>query len=102
GRLFVVQHITWCINSVCHLAGTRPYQTGDESRNNPLLGLIALGEGWHNNHHAAPSSAAHGLAWLQIDVSYAVIRLLRACGLARDVRVADVASLRRAGVDRIE
>jgi len=102
GRLFVVQHITWCINSVCHLAGTRPFQTGDGSRNNPLLGLIGLGEGWHNNHHAAPSSAAHGLAWWQIDISYAVIRLLRVCGLARDVRVADAVSLRRAGVDRVQ
>jgi stearoyl-CoA desaturase (delta-9 desaturase) len=88
-RIFAVQHVTWCINSVCHVVGGRPYATRDESRNNALLGLLALGEGWHNNHHAAPASAAHGLAWWQVDVSYVVVRLLAACGLATEVRVAD-------------
>jgi stearoyl-CoA desaturase (delta-9 desaturase) len=88
-RMFAVQHVTWCINSVCHLMGGRPFATRDESRNNSLFGLLAFGEGWHNNHHAAPTSAAHGLAWWQPDLSYAVVRLLAACGLAGDVRLAD-------------
>lgn len=100
-RLFVAQHVTWCINSVCHLFGSRPWDTRDDSRNNALLGLLALGEGWHNNHHAAPTSAAHGLWWWQIDVSFAVIRALQALGLARDVRVADRRRLPVRGVARL-
>jgi stearoyl-CoA desaturase (delta-9 desaturase) len=93
GRMFAVQQITWSIISIGHLWGARPWATRDESRNNALLGLLALGEGWHNNHHAAPTSAAHGLRWWQIDVSFWVIKLLGAAGLARAIRVADPARL---------
>lgn len=86
-RIFLTHHITWSVNSVCHLWGSRPYRTGDESRNNPIVGVLALGEGWHNNHHAFPTSARHGLAWWQFDSSYLFIKGLELFGLARDVRV---------------
>ncbi len=86
-RIFVVHHITWSINSICHLWGTRPFRTHDHSRNNPVFGLIGLGEGWHNNHHAFPTSARHGLRWWQFDLGYAVIRVLAWLRLVRDVRV---------------
>jgi stearoyl-CoA desaturase (delta-9 desaturase) len=86
-RILLGHHVTWSVNSVCHLWGTRPYECGDESRNNPVIGVLALGEGWHNNHHAFPSSARHGLRWWQIDVAYWVIRLLVLCRLAWKVRL---------------
>lgn len=86
-RVFLVHHVTWSVNSVCHIWGTRAYKTADLSRNNPIFGVLALGEGWHNNHHAFPASARHGLRWWQIDLSYLVIRGLAAVRLARDVRL---------------
>jgi stearoyl-CoA desaturase (Delta-9 desaturase) len=86
-RIFLVHHVTWSINSVCHLWGSRPYPTNDCSRNNFLFGIFALGEGWHNNHHAFPTSARHGLRWWQIDVSYWVIRALAHLGLAWQVKL---------------
>jgi stearoyl-CoA desaturase (delta-9 desaturase) len=86
-RVFVVHHVTWSVNSVCHLWGARPYPDRDHSRNNTLFGVLALGEGWHNNHHAFPTSARHGLRWWQIDVSYYVIRLFALTGLAWKVRL---------------
>jgi stearoyl-CoA desaturase (Delta-9 desaturase) len=81
-RIFLVHHVTWSVNSVCHLWGCRPFRTNDHSRNNFLFGILALGEGWHNNHHAFPTSARHGLRWWQIDMSYCVIRALALLGLA--------------------
>jgi stearoyl-CoA desaturase (delta-9 desaturase) len=86
-RVFLIHHATWSVNSVCHLWGSRPYRADDESRNNVVVGVMALGEGWHNNHHAFPSSARHGLAWWQLDVSYVLIRAMAVCGLAWRVRV---------------
>ncbi|MFM9995063.1 MAG: acyl-CoA desaturase [Phycisphaerales bacterium] len=86
-RVFLVHHATWSINSVCHLWGTRPFDCHDHSRNNVLFGIVGLGEGWHNNHHAFPSSARHGLRWWQIDASYLVIRGLALVGLARNIRI---------------
>jgi stearoyl-CoA desaturase (Delta-9 desaturase) len=86
-RIFLVHHVTWSVNSVCHLWGGRPYQSGDHSRNNFLFGILALGEGWHNNHHAFPTSARHGLRWWQVDVSYWVIRALNLLGLAWKIRL---------------
>jgi stearoyl-CoA desaturase (delta-9 desaturase) len=86
-RVLLVHHVTWCINSVCHLWGTRPYPEKDQSRNNPVMGLLALGEGWHNNHHAFPTSARHGLKWWQVDLSWYAIRALAMVGLAWKVRV---------------
>ncbi len=86
-RIFLVHHVTWSVNSVCHLWGGRPYRSGDHSRNNFLFGILALGEGWHNNHHAFPTSARHGLRWWQVDVSYWVIRALNLLGLAWKIRL---------------
>ncbi|HEY7153550.1 MAG TPA: acyl-CoA desaturase, partial [Gemmataceae bacterium] len=84
-RIFLVHHVTWSVNSVCHLWGHRHFRTNDHSRNNILFGILALGEGWHNNHHAFPTSARHGLRWWQIDVSYWVIRSLALLRLAWSV-----------------
>lgn len=86
-RLFLVHHLTWSVNSVCHLWGARPYASNDESRNNAFVGVFALGEGWHNTHHAFPTSARHGLEWWQFDAAWWVIRGLSAVGLAWDVRL---------------
>lgn len=86
-RLLLVHHVTWSINSVCHLWGTRAFKSSDESRNNPVFGVLALGEGWHNNHHAFPNSARHGLKWWQVDASYCIIKAMSWVGLARRVRV---------------
>jgi stearoyl-CoA desaturase (delta-9 desaturase) len=86
-RIFFVHHVTWSINSVCHIWGTRPFRCRDESRNNAIFGVLALGEGWHNNHHAFPTSARHGLGWWQIDISYLVIRTMGLVGLASDIRI---------------
>lgn len=99
-RVFLVHHVTWSVNSVCHLWGARPYDCQDESRNNPVVGVLAFGEGWHNNHHAFPTSARHGLKWWQIDTSYLLIRCLEVVGLAWNVRVPDaerIARKRRTG-----
>ncbi len=86
-RIFLVHHITWSVNSVCHVWGRRPYASGDHSRNNFLFGILALGEGWHNNHHAFPTSARHGLRWWQFDLSYCVIRGMALLGLVWKVKV---------------
>ncbi len=86
-RIFLVHHVTWSINSVCHLWGSRPFKSNDESRNNVIFGVLGLGEGWHNNHHAFPSSARHGLRWWQLDLSYLTIRFMEMIGLATDVRI---------------
>jgi stearoyl-CoA desaturase (delta-9 desaturase) len=86
-RMCFCHHVTWSINSVCHIWGSQPFNNGDESRNNPVFGVLAFGEGWHNNHHAFPTSARHGLSWWQLDISYVFIRALEAVGLASNVRV---------------
>jgi stearoyl-CoA desaturase (delta-9 desaturase) len=86
-RLYFAQHTTWCINSVCHLWGQRPFQTSDRSVNNIWLALPTAGESWHNNHHAFQNSAKFGLYWWQIDLGYWVIRLLEITRLAWDVTV---------------
>jgi stearoyl-CoA desaturase (delta-9 desaturase) len=79
--------MTWSINSICHMWGSRPFTSHDESRNNPIFGILGLGEGWHNNHHAFPTSARHGLSWWQFDSSWIVIRTMQMFGLAWNVRV---------------
>ncbi len=84
-RTVAVWHITWSINSVTHVWGYRNFETHDDSKNNWLVGLISNGEGWHNNHHAEPRSAAHGQLWWELDVSYRTIRFLERVGLAWDV-----------------
>jgi stearoyl-CoA desaturase (delta-9 desaturase) len=84
-RIFLTHHITWSVNSVCHTFGKREFETRDQSRNEWIVGLLGLGEGWHNNHHAFPRSAFHGLHWWQFDLSGYVIWTLERVGLARDV-----------------
>lgn len=89
-RVFMVHHITWSVNSICHFWGSRDHETGDESRNNALMGILGLGEGWHNNHHAFPTSARHGLEWWQIDPSWLVICLMVKLGLVASVKTASL------------
>ena len=84
-RMLVLHHVTYSINSLCHFFGRRSYDTGDESRNLAWLAPLSFGEAWHNNHHAFPTSAAHGLRWYQLDISAMVIRGLERLGLAWDV-----------------
>jgi stearoyl-CoA desaturase (Delta-9 desaturase) len=84
-RLLVLHHMTYSINSICHVFGRRRFVTADESRNVFWLALPTFGEAWHNNHHAFPTSAQHGLGRWQLDPSALVIRGLEACGLAWDV-----------------
>ena len=84
-RTVIVWHQTWFINSAAHLWGYRNYETQDLSRNNIWTGVLCNGDGWHNNHHADPSSAMHGHKWWEIDLSWTVIRSLMLIGLARDV-----------------
>jgi stearoyl-CoA desaturase (delta-9 desaturase) len=86
-RIFLVHHVTWSINSVCHIWGRRPFPTLDQSRNNFLFGVLGFGEGWHNNHHAFPTSARHGLRWWQIDLSYLIICVFALLGLAWQVNL---------------
>ena len=85
-RIFLVHHVTWSINSVCHIWGYQSYDTHDHSKNNPVMGVLAMGEGWHNNHHAFPTSARHGLRWWEFDLSYIIIWTMSKVGLAYDVR----------------
>jgi stearoyl-CoA desaturase (delta-9 desaturase) len=84
-RILVLHHVTYSINSICHVFGRRAFGTPDESRNVFWLSLFSFGESWHNNHHAFPTSATHGLGRWQLDPAGAVIRGLEACGLAWDV-----------------
>jgi stearoyl-CoA desaturase (delta-9 desaturase) len=84
-RMLVLHHMTYSINSLCHFFGRRDYLTGDHSRNLAWLALPTLGEAWHNNHHAFPTSARHGLSRHQLDPSALVIALMARAGLAWDV-----------------
>ena len=84
-RTVLVWHITWSVNSVTHIWGYRNFKTNDDSRNNWLVGLVSNGEGWHNNHHAQPRSACHGMKWWELDVSFLTIRVWEMFGLAWDV-----------------
>jgi stearoyl-CoA desaturase (delta-9 desaturase) len=85
-RMLVLHHVTYSINSLCHFFGRRDYPTDDESRNLAWLAPLSFGESWHNNHHAFPTSAHHGLRWWEIDISAMVIRGLEKVGLAWDVQ----------------
>jgi stearoyl-CoA desaturase (delta-9 desaturase) len=95
-RIAFTNHVTFAVNSICHLYGSRPFPTRDESRNNWVIGTLAFGEGWHNNHHAFPAMAYHGLGWRQLDVSGLVLRLLVRLRLAWNVKVPAPAAIERA------
>src|SRR3954465_2346297 len=81
-------HCTWLVNSATHIWGSRRFKTRDDSTNNWWVAALSFGEGWHNNHHAHPTSARHGLAWYEIDISWMTIRLLEKLGIAEQVKVA--------------
>ena len=85
-------HATWLVNSATHIWGSRRFETHDDSRNNWWVALLTFGEGWHNNHHAHPTSARHGLAWYEFDPSWIEIRFLRLLGIATSVRTAAVSA----------
>ena len=86
-------HATWLVNSATHLWGPRRFNTRDDSRNSWWVALLTFGEGWHNNHHAHPTSARHGLAWYEFDISWIQIKILRFFGIARGVQVARIRSV---------
>ena len=89
-RVVVGLHATWLVNSATHLWGRRRFATKDDSKNSWWVALLTFGEGWHNNHHAHPVSARHGLAWYEFDPTWISLRLLRAVGLVWDVKAATV------------
>jgi len=82
-----LHHITFCVNSVSHLIGSRPYDSVDESRNNPVIAFLAMGEGWHNNHHKFPYSEKHGHYWWQIDMTHGILRFLSWFGIVWDLNL---------------
>jgi stearoyl-CoA desaturase (delta-9 desaturase) len=84
-RIFLVHHVTFSINSICHFFGRRRFETDDESTNVFWLAIPSLGESWHHNHHTFPRSATHGLRWWEIDVGGLAIRAMRRLGLAWNV-----------------
>jgi stearoyl-CoA desaturase (delta-9 desaturase) len=91
-RVVVGLHSTWLVNSATHMWGSRRFDTRDDSRNNWWIALITSGEGWHNNHHAHPTSARHGLAWYEFDLSWIQIMTLVFFRIAKSVRVAKINS----------
>ncbi len=82
-------HTTWFVNSLSHLYGKRPHETGDLSTNNWFVALLTFGEGWHNNHHMSPTSARHGLRWYQFDMNWIAIRVFEKLGWATNIKVFD-------------
>jgi stearoyl-CoA desaturase (delta-9 desaturase) len=82
----VLFHATATINSLDHMVGTRRYETPDTSRNNPVLALITLGEGWHNNHHHYPICVRQGFYWWEMDITYYILVLMSWLGIIRDLR----------------
>lgn len=84
-RIVAVWHITWSVNSLSHVFGYRNYETGEDSRNNWYVALLAAGEGWHNNHHEDQAAATVQHRWWELDLSYYEIKLLALLGLATDI-----------------
>ena len=94
-RVAVLHHVTWSINSICHMIGDRPYATRDRSANVWPLAVLSMGESWHNLHHADPTCARHGVRRGQVDMSARLIRIFEQLGWARDVRWPTTARLAR-------
>ena len=86
-RVFIMHHVTWSVNSICHAWGTRPYESPDVSRNNAIIGVLGYGEGWHNNHHAFPDSAYLGHRWYQVDLGKYFLWFLRGIGQIKTMKV---------------
>ena len=82
----LLYHSTFFVNSLAHVWGTRPYKTTDTSRNNLLIAILTMGEGWHNNHHHFQSSARNGFRWYQIDATYMILKLLSFVGIVWDLK----------------
>ena len=99
-RIFAYQHATFSVNSICHMFGRQDYQARDESRNNWVVAMLVFGEGWHNNHHAFPASARHGLHRWQVDCSWLLIRAAERVGLVWNVKVPTGDQLERRRVAR--
>jgi sn-1 stearoyl-lipid 9-desaturase len=99
-RVVVGWHTTWFVNSLSHIYGKRPHDTGDHSTNNWFVAILTFGEGWHNNHHAFPTSARHGLKWYQFDMNWMAISLFKKLGWAEQIKLPDIkpaaAALKRA------
>ena len=89
-RIFLAHHVTWSINSITHLYGSRPFDTSEQSTNNLWLAIPSFGEAWHNNHHAFPNSGKFGLQWWEIDLGYWIIRTLEFAGLVWEVKTPTV------------
>jgi len=94
-RIVVTYHVTWLVNSAAHHSGYRTFNTGDESTNNWWVALLGWGEGWHNNHHAFPFSARHGLRWFEFDATWLTVKVLAWMKIARDVKVPTPAMIQR-------
>ncbi len=95
-RMALLHHVTWSINSICHVTGRRPFRTTDRSGNVAALALVSMGESWHNLHHALPSAARHGVGRWQVDTSARLIRIFERLGWATKVRWATPARLAEA------
>jgi fatty-acid desaturase len=91
-RITVGWHATWLVNSATHMWGSRRFTTTDDSTNNLWVALITFGEGWHNNHHAHPTAARHGLAWYEIDINWWGIRALQLLGLAKSIKLINMST----------
>jgi len=89
-RTVFMWHCTWLVNSAAHTWGYKTWATDDQSTNNWSVALVTYGEGWHNNHHAFPRSAAHGLQWWELDSTYMTIRTLAALGLASEIQLPSI------------
>jgi stearoyl-CoA desaturase (delta-9 desaturase) len=89
-RVVLGLHATWLVNSATHMWGKRRFATNDDSRNNWWVALVTFGEGWHNNHHAHPTSARHGLAWYELDLSWITLKLMKFLGIVKNIRAAKV------------
>ncbi len=98
-RVFLVNHVTWSINSLCHMFGRQDYEVSDSSRNSALFSIISFGDSWHNNHHAFPTSARHGFYWWQIDPNWMIIRTLEFLGLAWNVQHPDEKGMKKRALD---
>jgi stearoyl-CoA desaturase (delta-9 desaturase) len=85
-RVTVALHATWFVNSATHMWGRKRFETGEDSRNSWWVALLTFGEGWHNNHHAYPTSARHGLRWYEFDINWLGIYVLQLLGLARAIK----------------
>jgi fatty-acid desaturase len=92
-RTVVCWHSTWFVNSLSHIYGSRPHSTNDDSTNNWFVAILTFGEGWHNNHHAFPTSARHGLKWHQFDMNWITIRIFERLGWADQIRIPDTLRL---------